>query len=103
MNLSNYLPLTETTWYILVALLEPGHGYYIMQKVEALSNGNVRIAAGTMYGAIENLQKQKLICSVKSEDKRRKVYQTTELGKEVLSLEAKRLRYLVQVAENHDL
>ena len=32
MNLSSYLPLTETTWYILVALLEPGHGYYIMQK-----------------------------------------------------------------------
>ena len=39
----------------------------------------------------------------KSEDKRRKVYQTTELGREVLCLEAKRLRYLVQVAENHDL
>ena len=103
MNLSSYLPLTETTWYILVALLEPGHGYYIMQKVETLSEGNVRIAAGTMYGAIENLLKQKLICSVKSEDKRRKVYQTTELGREVLSLEAKRLRYLVQVAEKNNL
>ena len=112
MNLSSYLPLTETTWYILVALLEPGHGYYIMQKVETLSEGNVRfngilsiciVTAGTMYGAIENLLKQKLICSVKSEDKRRKVYQTTELGREVLSLEAKRLRYLVQVAEKHNL
>ena len=56
-----------------------------------------------MYGAIENLLKQKLICSVKSEDKRRTVYQTTELGREVLSLETKRLRYLVQVAENHGL
>ena len=63
----------------------------------------MRIAAGTMYGAIENLLKQKLIRSVKSEDKRRKVYQTTELGKEVLGLEARRLRYLVQVAEDHNL
>ena len=44
MNLSKYLPLTETTWYILVALLEPGHGYLIMQKVEHLSDGKVRIA-----------------------------------------------------------
>ncbi|EHI68654.1 transcriptional regulator, PadR domain protein [Streptococcus ictaluri 707-05] len=49
------LPLTETTSYILLALLEPGHGYHIMQKVEEMSDGDVRIAAGTMYGAIENL------------------------------------------------
>ncbi|MEY8391363.1 PadR family transcriptional regulator [Lachnospiraceae bacterium] len=103
MNLSSYLPLTETTWYILIALTEPGHGYYIMQKVETLSRGTVRIAAGTMYGAIEHLLKQKFIKSIKSEDKRRKVYQITELGTEVLKLEAERLRHLVQVAENHAL
>lgn len=103
MNLSNYLPLTETTYYILVALLEPGHGYYVMQKVEDLSGGKVRIAAGTMYGAIGNLLKQHFIESVKSEDKRRKVYQTTSQGKEVLKLEAERLRYLVQIADNHEL
>lgn len=102
MNLSKYLPLTETTFYILVALLEPGHGYYIMQKVEELSEGKVRIAAGTMYGATENLLKQKLIQSVPSEDKRRKVYVITELGKEVLHSEAKRLRYLTEIAnQNH--
>ncbi len=103
MNVSSYLPLTETTWYVLVALLEPGHGYYVMQKVEELSSQTVRIAAGTMYGAIENLLKQKLIKSVKSEDKRRKVYQTTTLGREVLKLEADRLRRLLQVAETYEL
>ncbi|MBE6072007.1 MAG: PadR family transcriptional regulator, partial [Clostridium butyricum] len=47
--------------YILLSLKEPSHGYAIMQKVEELSDGRVRIAAGTMYGAIENLLKQKLI------------------------------------------
>ena len=52
MNLNKYLPLTETTFYILLSLKEPSHGYAIMQKVEELSNGRVRIAAGTMYGAI---------------------------------------------------
>lgn len=103
MNLNRYLPLTETTYYILVALLEPAHGYYIMQKVEDLSEGKVRIAAGTMYGAIDNLLKQKLIQSVQSEDPRRKVYQITELGKEVLLLEATRLRYMVKIADENKL
>lgn len=103
MNLSKYLPLTETTYYILVALLEPGHGYYIMQKVEELSEGKVRIAAGTMYGAIENLQKQKLIESVEGEDKRRKLYVITDLGKEVLHGEADRLRFMAQVAQQNNL
>ncbi len=55
-----------------------------MQKVEELSNHQVKIAAGTLYGAVENLLKQGLIESVKSEDKRRKVYVITERGKEVL-------------------
>lgn len=99
MNLNKYLPLTETTYYILVALLEPGHGYYIMQKVEELSKGRVRIAAGTMYGATDNLLKQKLIQSVPGGDKRRKTYVISELGKEVLKSEAERLRYLVEIAD----
>ncbi len=103
MNRSKYLPLTETTFYILVALLEPGHGYYIMQKVEELSGGDVRVAAGTMYGAIENLLGLKWIKAVPGEDKRRKVYQTTESGKEVLLQESERLRKLVNVASKYDL
>ena len=103
MNLSKYLPLTETTYYILVALLEQGHGYYIMQKVEELSSGKVRIAAGTMYGAIENLLKQKLIQSVSGEDKRRKLYVITDSGKEVLHGEAERLRYLIEIADSKGL
>lgn len=99
MNLNNYLPLTETTFYVMLSLTEPGHGYVIMQKVEKLSGGNVRIAAGTMYGAIENLTKQKLIEAVPTDDKRRKVYQLTEIGRSVLKLEVERLKYLVKVAE----
>ncbi|MCQ8255933.1 PadR family transcriptional regulator, partial [Streptococcus suis] len=59
MTRNKHLPLTETTYYILLALLEPAHGYNIMQKVEDMSDGDVKIAAGTMYGAIENLLKLK--------------------------------------------
>ena len=58
MNRDKSLPLTETVYYILPALTEPAHGHDVMQKVEELSNGQVRPAAGTMYGAIENLLKK---------------------------------------------
>ncbi|MEA4900745.1 PadR family transcriptional regulator [Desulfitobacterium sp.] len=97
MNVSKYLPLTETTFYIMLALRKAGHGYVVMQKVEELSNGRVRVAAGTMYGAIENLMKQKLIISVPSEDSRRKMYRLSPLGHEVLALEVERLKSLVEV------
>ena len=58
MNRDKKLPLTETVYYVLLALYEPGHGYAIMRRVEELSGGQVRLAAGTMYGAIENLLKK---------------------------------------------
>ncbi|GAA0720315.1 helix-turn-helix transcriptional regulator [Clostridium malenominatum] len=99
MSLDKYLPLTETTFYIMLALTECGHGYVIMQRVEELSEGRVRIAAGTMYGAIENLTKQELIEAVPTEDKRRKVYQLTHKGGAVLKLEIERLKGLVKIAE----
>ncbi|MEI5993123.1 PadR family transcriptional regulator [Candidatus Enterococcus mansonii] len=100
MNIHKLLPLTETTFYILLSLDQPSHGYAIMQKVEELSHGRVRVAAGTMYGATENLLKQKLIREVPSEDKRRRVYKRTDAGKEVLELEVKRLKELVAIADN---
>lgn len=49
------LVLTEAVYYILLSLYEPLHGYGIMQNVERLSNGRVKLAAGTLYGAINTL------------------------------------------------
>ena len=97
MDLEKYLPLTETTYYILLSLLDPAHGYVMMQKVEELSNHTVKIAAGTMYGAIENLLKNKLIESVASSDKRRKTYIITEKGKRVLQLDCERMKHMTRV------
>lgn len=99
MNRDINLPLTETTYYILLALLEPAHGYIIMQKVEELSSFQVKIAAGTLYGAIENLLKQKLIESVQSDDTRRKVYVITQKGKEVLRLDFERMNHMINVTK----
>ncbi len=101
MNRSAFLPLTETTYLILIALIEPGHGYRIMQKVEELSEGNVRIAAGTMYGAIDNLMKLNWIQSVPSADARRKVYQITEAGMNILKEETNRLKSMVAIANEY--
>lgn len=99
MDLNKHLPLTETTYYTLLSLLEPAHGYIMMQKVEQLSNQTVKIAAGTMYGAIENLLKQQLIKAVKSTDKRRKTYVITEKGIEVLRLDCERMKHITYITD----
>lgn len=100
MNYNKFLPLTETTFYIMLSLTEPSHGYAVMQKVEQLSDNKVKIAAGTLYGAFENLVRQKLIRAVATEDTRRKVYVLTEEGMEVLKLEIQRLKHLVSISVN---
>ncbi|GEO56975.1 PadR family transcriptional regulator [Companilactobacillus bobalius] len=92
------LPLTETVYYILLVLNQPLHGYGAIQEIDRLSNGDVKIAAGTMYGAIENLLKLRWIKEVPSQDKRRRVYQITEDGKNILELETQRMQQLVKVA-----
>lgn len=94
------LPLTETVYYILLALLKPAHGYVIMQDVEDLSAGEVRMAAGTLYGAIENLLKLKYIKQVESEDARRKVYVITDIGRDILEQQLNRYKHMVEVTNN---
>lgn len=93
------LPLTETMHYILLALRTPLHGYAIMQEVEIMSNGEVRIAAGTLYGAIENLLKYNWIVLVPSDDPRRKVYRITDEGLEILEIEKRRFMHILSLYE----
>ena len=97
MDYSKYLPLSEASFYMLVALTEPSHGYAIMQKVEVMSGGAVTIGPGTMYGAFNTLEKQKLIVKVAEED-RRKIYALTDLGREVLAEQVRRLETMVKSA-----
>lgn len=86
-------PLTETTFYILVSLVEPLHGYGIMQKVKQLSNGRLKLGPGTLYGVLSNLLALGLIASVDSggESERRKIYRMTSVGREVAEFELARL------------
>lgn len=99
MNRDKNLPLTETVYYVLLALTEPAHGYAIMKKVEELSDGQVRLAAGTMYGAIESLLKKKLITSLPSDDPRRKIYVISDTGKKVLYADYRRMLNMIAITQ----
>ena len=89
--------LTEAVYYILLSLTKPMHGYGIMQNVEKLSQGRVKLAAGTLYGAINTLLEKGWIQSLPGEtDTRKKEYQITEQGTQVLRAELLRLRELIE-------
>jgi DNA-binding PadR family transcriptional regulator len=88
-----YLPLTESTYYIMLSLVEPLHGYAVMQKVEGISQGTVNLGPGTLYGVLTNLEKEGLITKVKEEE-RRKSYQLTQKGRELLFSQIKRLEIM---------
>lgn len=88
-----YVPMTETGFYILLCLRQEAHGYSIVQKVQELTNGEIKLSPGTMYGSLSKMEKDGLIRFVREEDKR-KIYIITDLGKEVLNLEMKRIERL---------
>ena len=88
--------LTEAVYYILLSLLEPLHGYGIMQNVEQRSGGRLKLAAGTLYGAISTMQEKGWITSLDgAADSRKKEYVITDTGREVLRAEYARLKELV--------
>ncbi len=88
-----YVPMTETGFYILLCLQQPMHGYGIVQQVERLTDGEIRLSPGTMYGTLSKMGKDQLIRFVREEEKR-KIYCITQLGREVLQLEMRRIERL---------
>ncbi len=105
MDLQENLPLTESTFYILLSLA-PGakHGYAIMKDVKNLSEGRVSLSTGTLYGAIKRLLDQGWILRVdepsENGNKRdRKAYLLTQRGRRILEAETARLGKLYQAAQ----
>ena len=102
-----YVPMTETSFYILLSLRQERHGYGIVQTVEKLTKGDIKISPGTMYGSLSKMEKDGLIAFVREEEKR-KIYHITPLGTQILELEMKRIDRLyhtmmeVQKNENHE-
>ena len=85
-----YVPMTETGFYILLCLRREAHGYSIIQEVDRLTDSEVRISPGTMYGSLSKMENDGLIRFIREEDKR-KIYCITDLGRQVLDLEMKRI------------
>ena len=91
--------MTETMFFILLSLQQEHHGYGIMQHVKQMTDNRIILGAGTIYNSLSRLENDRLI-QASSEDSRRKNYITTELGKKILRVEAKRL---VELYENAKL
>lgn len=90
--------LTEVTFYILLALYTPKHGYGVMQFIENKTGGRLTLGAGTLYGALNSLQNKGWITPWGAGTGRKKVYLITALGKETAENELARLNELVTVA-----
>ena len=100
-----YVPLTESTYLIMLSLIQPMHGYGVMQEVKELTGGVVRLGPGTMYGALTALQERGMIELVEpagsvdgaARGRQRKEYVLTALGREVLRVEQARLQKLADI------
>lgn len=98
--MADSLALTEAVYYILLSLVQPLHGYGIMQRAEALSGGRVHLAAGTLYGALNTLCEKGWIRELPVEaGSRKKEYVICGTGRKVLENELARLKQLVEAGE----
>ena len=114
-----HLPLTPVVLHLLLALADRDqqtasfgkHGYAVAQEVEAMSEGQIRMGPGTLYGSIQRMLSSELIEEVSrarlagrprathgDDDERRRYYRLTPLGQRVLQLELSRLAQVVAVA-----
>lgn len=97
------LPLTETSFFILLSLAaEPRHGYAIIKEVESMSRGRVVLATGTLYTALRRMLEDGWIERFDDgfsdgNGRERKFYRLTEEGRRIFSMEAERLRSLVRL------
>ena len=85
-----YIPMTETTYYTLLSVVTPRHGYAIMQYVSELTKGRIVLGTGTLYTMVGRLVADGVIVTVPNPEGK-KAYQTTEIGLELLRIETKRL------------
>jgi len=96
-------PLPAASMHIVLALLDgEQHGYALMRRVEELSDGHVRMGAGTLYGTLNRLLDDGLIVETRhDEDERRRYYELTGEGRTVAQGEVARLRSLVHKVSRH--
>ena len=87
-------PMTEAMYYVLLTLMNPSHGYGLMNAITEVSNGRVHMGPGTLYGVLARMQKEGLIVLTEN-DGRRKTYAITANGEQALRQEYVRLQSLI--------
>jgi DNA-binding PadR family transcriptional regulator len=109
-EIQGFLPLPPVTFHILAALADGDrHGYAIIQEVDRLTSGELKIQAGTLYRSIQRLLEQGLVAESRTrpaeelDDERRRYYQLTALGRAVAQAEARRLAQMVKLAQTRGL
>ncbi|MFA9398627.1 MAG: PadR family transcriptional regulator [Clostridiaceae bacterium] len=95
--IKKYLPMTETAYYILLSLYKPRHGYGIILKVQDLTKGRISLGSGTVYGTLSKMQRDGIVSIYSSED-RKTIYEITDIGRELITLEFERIKELNQNA-----
>lgn len=96
--LKKYCPMTETTFYTLLALLKPNHGYGIMKFVRELTEERIKMGTGTLYTMLGRLVEDEVI-SILAEEEGKKTYLITGDGRMLLEMEQKRLRKQMENGE----
>jgi len=102
---AEFKPMRPVEFYILLALAEGSvHGYGIIQSTLERSHGEVRLDPGTLYRAIVRMGEHDLLveeprqAAEDLDDKRRRYYSITTLGRDVAAAEARRMAGLVEDA-----
>jgi DNA-binding PadR family transcriptional regulator len=102
---SQYLPLTAAMYHVLVALSQDAqHGYAVIKTVARLTDGQVTLSTGTLYGIIKRLLAEGMIAEsgrrpvAARDDERRRYYRLTEFGRRVVVAEAERLQKMIAAA-----
>lgn len=96
-------PLSESTYLVLLALAKQSlHGYGIIKRIEEYSGGDIALAPGTLYGVLNNLQKQKLIelVTVEKESRQKKIYRLSEEGHKCFLQEYKRIKKMLTISDD---
>ena len=99
--IKSYSPMTETAFYILLSLTEPRHGYGIIKHVEELTEGRLVLGSGTIYGTLTKMQRDGII-TVYADEKRKTIYEITDVGKGLMRHEMGRLKELYTNVMKHE-
>ena len=92
-------PMTEAMYYVLLALMNPAHGYKLMQEISDVSQNRLKMGPGTLYGVLTRMEGDGLI-RMTEDDGRRKVYRITAEGEKALLVEYQRIKAMVRDGEN---